>query len=97
MLRTLATSDRTVSELAAPFDMTLAAASKHIKTLERAGLVRRTVKGRTHVCRLDADPLAGAHEWMRFYERFWTDRLDGLERELRKTESISPGESNNGE
>ena len=97
MLRTLATSDRTVSELAAPFDMTLAAASKHIKTLERAGLVRRTVKGRTHVCRLDADPLAGAHEWMRFYERFWTDRLDGLERELRKTESISPGESTNGE
>ena len=95
MLRTLATRERTVSELAAPFEMTLAAASKHIKTLERAGLVRRTVKGRTHVCRLDADPLAGAHDWMRFYERFWTDRLDGLERELRKIESIPPGESDN--
>jgi DNA-binding transcriptional ArsR family regulator len=79
MLRSLAARERTVSELAGPFRMSLAAASKHVKTLERAGLVRRTVQGRTHVCRLDPSPLAGAHEWLGFYERFWSERLDALE------------------
>ncbi len=79
MLRSLAVRERTVSELAGPFRMSLAAASKHVKTLERAGLVRRTVQGRTHVCRLDPQPLAGAHEWLNFYERFWSERLDALE------------------
>ena len=83
MLRTLARGDRTVSELAAPFAMSLAAASKHIKVLEHARLVRREVRGRTHVCRLDPGPLASAHEWLSFYERFWTSRLDELERLLR--------------
>jgi DNA-binding transcriptional ArsR family regulator len=86
MLRTLAARERTISELAAPFDMSLAAASKHVKALERAGLVRRTVQGRTHYCRLDPKPLAGAAEWLRFYERFWTERLDALEELLRHPE-----------
>ena len=58
MLRNLAVRERTISELAEPFSMSLAAASKHVKTLERAGLVRRTVQGRTHFCRLDPKPLA---------------------------------------
>jgi DNA-binding transcriptional ArsR family regulator len=79
MLRSLAQRERSVGELAEPFRMSLAAASKHVKTLERAGLVRRTVRGRTHLCRLDPDPLSAAQEWLRFYERFWTDRLDALE------------------
>ena len=57
----------------------LAAASKHVKTLERAGLVRRTVKGRTHLCRLEPAPLAQADEWLRRYERYWTESLDALE------------------
>lgn len=83
MLRHLAASERTVSELAAPFDMSLAAASKHIKALEGAGLIQREVQGRTHVCRLDASPLSDAHEWLSFYERFWMGRLDELERLLR--------------
>jgi DNA-binding transcriptional ArsR family regulator len=65
--------------------MSLAAASKHIKVLERAGLVRRTVDGRRHVCRLDPGPLASASEWLRFYERYWTERLDALE-ELFRTD-----------
>jgi DNA-binding transcriptional ArsR family regulator len=78
MLASLAQGEHTVSELAEPFRMSLAAASKHVKTLERAGLVRRTVQGRTHVCRLDPGPLAEAHEWLRFYERFWSQRLDAL-------------------
>jgi DNA-binding transcriptional ArsR family regulator len=83
MLRSLAARERTISELAEPFAMSLAAASKHVRTLEAAGLVRRTVQGRTHFCRLDPKPLAGAHEWLRFYERFWGERLDALEALLR--------------
>lgn len=83
MLRSLAGGQRTVGELAAPFDMSLAAASKHIKALEKAGLVRRTVRGRTHVCRLEPRPLEDAHAWIGFYERFWSGSLDALETLLR--------------
>jgi DNA-binding transcriptional ArsR family regulator len=83
MLGELASGERTVSQLAAPFDMSLAAASKHIKALEHAGLIQREVRGRTHVCRLDAAPLSAAHAWLRHYEAFWHQRLDALERLLR--------------
>jgi len=83
MLRDLASGERTVSQLAKPFEISLAAASKHIKALENAGLIRREIRGRTHLCRLDPGPLASAYEWLSFYERFWTDRLDVLEGLLR--------------
>jgi DNA-binding transcriptional ArsR family regulator len=86
MLRSLALGEHTVSELAEPFHMSLAAASKHVKTLERAGLVRRTVQGRTHHCRLDPAPLAAARDWLRFYERFWNERLDALQALLNPSE-----------
>jgi len=87
MLRELARGERTVSQLAEPFAMSLAAASKHIKALENAGLIRREVRGRTHLCRLEPGPLASAHEWLSFYERFWTGRLDVLERLLREADA----------
>jgi DNA-binding transcriptional ArsR family regulator len=87
MLRDLAAGERTVGQLAEPFAISLAAASKHIKALENAGLIRREVRGRTHLCRLDPGPLASAHEWLGFYERFWTDRLDALERLLREEDA----------
>ena len=90
MLRDLAAGERTVSELAQPFAMSLAAVSKHIKVLEGAGLIRREVRGRTHVCRLEPGPLASAHEWLGFYERFWTQHLDLLERLLRQDARKSP-------
>src|SRR5579863_4463238 len=83
MLRELALGERSVGELAEPFAISLAAASKHIKALENAGLIRREVRGRTHLCHLDPGPLANAHQWLSFYERFWTARLDVLERLLR--------------
>jgi len=83
MLRDLAGGDRTVSQLAQPFAISLAAASKHIKVLENAGMIRREVRGRTHLCRLDPGPLASAHEWLSFYEHFWISRLDVLEQLLR--------------
>jgi DNA-binding transcriptional ArsR family regulator len=79
MLQGLAKGPRKVGDLAAPFDMTLAAASKHIKVLEKAGLVRRSVQGRTHVCSLDALPMHAGVEWMRHYEKFWNQQLDVLE------------------
>lgn len=79
MLGSLAKAPRTVGELAAPFDITLAAASKHIKVLERAGLIDRTVEGRTHICRLDAQPMHAGMEWIRHYEKFWRQKLDILE------------------
>lgn len=84
MLRHLAEGDQTVGRLAEPFAMSLAAASKHIKALEGAGLITREIRGRTHWCRLAPGPLAGAHQWLGFYERFWTGRLDVLERLLRE-------------
>jgi DNA-binding transcriptional ArsR family regulator len=87
MIRDLADGERTVSELAQPFAMSLAAASKHIKALEHAGLIRREVRGRTHVCRLEPGPLASVHEWLGFYERFWTERLDVLERLLNEEDA----------
>lgn len=83
MLRELANGERTVGELAEPHPMTLAAASKHIKVLEHAGLVRREVRWRTHVCRLVAAPLKEALTEVAFYERFWTARLDTLDQLLR--------------
>ena len=79
MLRELATGPRTVGELAAPYDITLAGASKHIQMLERAGLIRREVQGRVHTCSLDARPLHAGAEWLRHYERFWNGKLDALE------------------
>jgi DNA-binding transcriptional ArsR family regulator len=84
MIHTLADGERTVGELAAPFHMSLAGAAKHVKMLERSGLLRRTVRGRTHICRLEAAPLASASEWFRHYTRFWEQSLDALEAALRE-------------
>lgn len=83
MLHQLTSGERTVTQLAQPFEMSLAAASKHIKVLEGAGLIRREVRGRTHICRLDAAPLSDVQQWLRFYEGFWTSRLDKLDQLLR--------------
>jgi DNA-binding transcriptional ArsR family regulator len=87
MLGRLAGRDLTVGALAEPLAMSLAAASKHIQVLERAGLINRTVDGRRHVCRLDASPLASASAWLRFYERFWMQRLAALDEVLREPQS----------
>ena len=84
MLHSLAEGERTVGQLAQPFSISLAAASKHIKALENAGLIRREVRGRTHLCHLEPGPLASAHQWLNYYERYWTNRLDRLEQLLRE-------------
>ena len=79
MLGHLAERERTIGELATPFRMSLAGASKHIRVLEKAGLVTRTIEGRTHTCRLEAARLAEADAWLRRYQRFWNAGLDRLE------------------
>jgi DNA-binding transcriptional ArsR family regulator len=87
MLGSLAEGERTVGDLADPFDISLAAVSKHLKVLEGAGLVERRVQGRTTVCRLRAEPLAEVRAWVSYYERFWTTRLDRLEALLTEDET----------
>ncbi|HEY5972920.1 MAG TPA: metalloregulator ArsR/SmtB family transcription factor [Pseudoxanthomonas sp.] len=90
MLRSLSVQPRSVGELAAPFQISLAAASKHIKVLERAGLVQRQIQGRTHLCHLRAEALAAGEEWLRYYQQFWTQRLDALEATLRADTGAIP-------
>src|SRR5262245_10318891 len=82
MLRRLAAGERTIGELAEPYDMSFEAASKHVRVLERARLVRRNVRGRNHYCQLDATRLAEADRWLSFYQQFWTARLAALDRVL---------------
>jgi len=78
LLHRLAEGELTVTELAAPFRISLAAVSKHLQTLERAGLVRRRVEGRTHRCRLNPKPLTEADQWLRAHEDHWSRRLEAL-------------------
>jgi DNA-binding transcriptional ArsR family regulator len=78
----LAARPRTIAGLAEPLPMSLVAVSKHITVLDRAGLLTRTRLGRAQLCTLRPDPLAAAAGWLARYERFWTDRLDSLDRYL---------------
>ncbi len=89
MLKSLAGGERNVSDLAAPFRMSFAASAKHVKVLENAGLVRRKVHGRSHIIRLNPAPLAAADKWLRYYEHFWTERLDVLEGLLRAEDAAA--------
>jgi DNA-binding transcriptional ArsR family regulator len=89
MLRLLTGGARNLSELASPFRISFPAASKHIRVLEGARLVRRHVVGRTHWCRLDAKPLGKACDFLENYRRFWEEsfeRLDDLLEELKTDE-----------
>jgi DNA-binding transcriptional ArsR family regulator len=81
MLKQLSHGERNLSELAAPLKMTFPAASKHVRVLERARLVRRRILGRTHLCRIEGKPLAEANRWLEEYRRHWERnflRLDAL-------------------
>src|SRR5262245_6690708 len=89
MLRRLTSGERNLSELAAPLRMSFPAASKHVRVLEQARLVRRRVVGRTHLCRIEGKPLADVNEWLEGYRQFWEgsfQRLDELLDELKTEE-----------
>jgi DNA-binding transcriptional ArsR family regulator len=84
ILVALSEGDRSVSELAKPFDVSLPAISKHLSVLERAGLITREREGRVRRCRLEPEPLGDAMQWIASYGRFWEDSFDSLERLLAK-------------
>ena len=96
MLRRLAEGERNLTELAAPLRMSFPAASKHVRVLEGARLVRRRVVGRVHLCRIEGKPLAEASDWLEGYRQTWEDnfrRLDELLDELKSRET-KPGPPN---
>lgn len=79
ILARLAAGESSVTELAEPFDMSLPAITKHLKVLERAGLISRTREAQWRPCRLEAKPLQQAADWVEQYRKFWEDSLDRLE------------------
>ncbi len=79
ILARLAEGEATVGDLARPFSVSLPAISKHLRVLERAGLLERRIEGRVHRCRLQPRPLKDAVDWLAEYRRFWERQLDALE------------------
>ena len=86
----LARGDATVNELAAPFDLTLPGISKHLKVLERCGLISRTRQAQFRPCHLEADTLGEAVGWIEEHRRIWTERFDQLDRHLRDIQQPLP-------
>lgn len=89
-MRSLANGERNLTELAAPLKMSFPAASKHVRVLEQAQLVRRRLVGRTHICSINAKPLAQVTEWLENYRRNWEsnfERLDDLLTEMKTRDS----------
>jgi DNA-binding transcriptional ArsR family regulator len=84
ILARLTLGETSVTELAEPFDMTLPAVSKHLKVLERAGLIARSRAAQWRPCRLEASPLKDATDWLEHYRRFWEQSLDRLGDYLRE-------------
>ena len=83
ILARLATGETSVTELAKPFDMSLPAVTKHLKVLERAGLITRARDAQWRPCRLEPTPLREVSDWVEQYRRHWDERLDRLEEYLR--------------
>lgn len=81
----LATGEKSVLELAKPFDISLPAVSKHLKVLERAGLISRDIRGRVHSIKLVAEPMRGAVDWLERYRIFWDQQLNSLSEYLNKS------------
>lgn len=88
ILAQLALGETSVSELAAPYEMSLPAVSKHLRVLQHAGLVTRRKNGRVHRCRLVAEPMQGAAQWIDYYRRFWEAQLDALEKFLDESMNV---------
>ena len=82
MLARLVQGPARVTDLAAPFDMSLVAVSKHLKVLERARLIERDIEGRVHRCSFQAEPLREVERWLDHYRVFWTDTLGALARHV---------------
>ena len=92
ILARLAAGEASVTTLAEPFHVSLPAVSKHLRVLQRAGLLARKKQGRVHRCRLSPEPLKDAAEWVAFYRPFWEEQLDALARFLTETQSAGEKE-----
>lgn len=90
ILARLAEGETSVTELAAPFAMSLPAVSKHLKVLERAGLIARGREAQWRPCRLEAGPLREVSDWLEHYRRFWEASFDRLDDYLREVQSVDP-------
>jgi DNA-binding transcriptional ArsR family regulator len=90
ILGRLALGETSVTELARPFEMSMPAVSKHLKVLERAGLIARSRDAQWRPCRLQADPLKDAFSWIEVYRRFWSAHVDALERYLDRMDQPTP-------
>jgi DNA-binding transcriptional ArsR family regulator len=90
ILARLALGETSVTELAKPFEMSMPAVSKHLKVLERAGLIVRGREAQWRPCRLDAGPLKQAASWIEEYRRFWSPHLDALEQYLDRIDPTTP-------
>jgi len=86
ILARLVTGEASVTQLAEPFDMSMPAISKHLKVLERAGLIARGREAQWRPCRLEAAPLRDVADWVEHYRRFWTESFDRLEDYLREVQ-----------
>ena len=96
ILARLSTGEATVTELAAPFDMSMPAISKHLKVLERAGLIERGREAQWRPCRLQAEPLKEVESWVEQYRSHWEESLDRLGEYLKELQKRSPGGSAQG-
>ena len=90
ILSRLAGGESSVGELAAPFNMSLPAVSKHLRVLENAGLLRRKKDGRVHRCHLNPGAMKEASDWLGFYRRFWEAQFDSLENYLNQIPEEKP-------
>ena len=91
ILARLALGETSVTEIAKPFDMSMPAVSKHLKVLERAGLIARGREAQWRPCRLEAGPLKDAASWIEEFRRFWAPHLDALERYLDRMKASTLG------
>jgi DNA-binding transcriptional ArsR family regulator len=91
ILGRLALGESTVSDIAAPYAVSLNAVSKHLMVLENAGLVRRRIEGRVHRIGLNPEPLRTASDWLEVYRAFWEQRLDALEKFLARKKGAPHG------
>jgi len=97
ILARLTTGETTVGELAKPFDMSLPAVSKHLKVLERAGLIERGREKQWRPCRLQAEPLREVADWVTNYRRFWEQSLDRMEEYLMELQAKERGHDESAE
>lgn len=91
ILRKLAHHPATINDIAGPFPLSLNAVSKHVMVLERAGLLRREIRGREHYCWIEPSPLREAEEWLEGYREFWEQRMDALHAYVARKYKASKG------